>query len=589
MNRIYIPRRQGNKKKKNSDSIILSLLCRMYMFIRNSFSHSIFSMLICGFADREEKFENGFIVSLFKDSPAAALVKKYQNRILGIYEQSCVNKYINLELHRLLTRSGRDYGIFFAFSGIYITVAYIVNRFVRAEATADEGYLIAALIMFAISTLFIFSKGSFSTVICRNRILNFLAFDILGAKKRTLYERPAEISNPSIPLLLGIILGVLCMLFSPVTLLKTLLVIFICVLIMIKTEIGLLAVLASLPLYGKEITVIFSVVTFTSYISKILRNKRSFKFEFSDLFIALATVLGVFVSLIPAVKVPLTAFELISCLLLYFAIKNTVRSWITVKQSISVQVFIFFGICAYYVLTVLLSGSVFTSSILPTELSNVFSHSETVAMLVICLMPYLLVSLKGAGRKRDKMSLLVVMLSGIYTVLSLYSYGAVVCMIICFTAFMLTYSPDTFSAFAVLSAPVSLVIWLLIRLTPDFSLTALIQPAYNSAFDVAVGAYGIFWMVFMLLAVVSFLGYMMSYTNEYYNEYIHKRRMSKMISAPMYSVISLMICSVLMSGVDTFTVFVFFYSQTALGMSMTAYAREQDRIEREWFTGGVRK
>ncbi len=584
-----MPARQDGKKKKKNDSLILSSLCRLYMFIRNTFSHSIFAMLMCTFAHCEKRFEKGYIAAFFKSSRISTFVKKYHRQFLRMYEQSNINKYIELEAHRILTRSSRDYGIFFAFSGVYIIVAFTVNKFVRTGVTADNEYLIASLIMFFISSLFIFSKSSLSAVICKNRVLRFFAFDIFGAEERVIYERETEISNPSIPLLLGMVFGIFCVMLSPMVLIEILLALLICLLTMIRPEVGTLAVMASLPLYGKGITVVYASVTFIAYLLKLLRNKRSFKFEFSDLFITVAAIYCMAVTFIPGAELPLSTFEILACLMLYFSTKNTICSWNAVKRSISVHAFIFFGMCAYYVLVSAVSGSAVASSVLPPALSTVFSNDGTVTMLIISLMPYMLISFRGAGRNRDRMALLTVILTGLYMVFSMYSYGAVACVVICFTFFMLTYSPNTFSAFTVLTFPVSVVIAFALSLAPGYSTEKFIHAAENSVFTDVLKAYGVFWIVLVVFASISFFGYMMSYTNEYYNEYTHKKRMSKMISAPLYSVLNLMICSVLVPGVDTFTAFVLFFTQTGIGMAMTAYAREQDGMEREWFTGGARK
>ncbi len=578
--------RQLRKKKKKNDSVILSLLSRLYIFIRCNFATGIFSGILCACADREKKFADGLTVSLLKNSSVSKFIKKQLNRFSRFVEESTLNDRIRTATQRMLTRSSRDYGIFLASSGVYVLVAFVVNRFLREAEEMSVDSLYSSAILFLLSGLFVFSKETVSTVLCKNKLLEFFTFEIFGAKRHVIYERDDVTSNPSLPVLLGIPMGLLCIFFPPFSVLKLLLILFISFLVLFKTDIGILALLASVPFCDEFATTVFASVTFVSYISKLIRNKKSFRLELSDAFIILSvlsvTVCALFFG---ADGMAASTVKLICCLLIYFCVKNSVRSLSCIKRCMTVQLFALFGVCAYFVIFTALSDTAFISSIFPLHLSSVFSGCNTVAVYLICTMPYLTVAFKDAKRKRDRLSLAVILLLVFYIVFSTYSYAVCMCAAVCFSVFMLTYSPKSFARFTVLAPALALLSWYASKLTPSFSAYGGINSGATALAN-AVDSYGIIWLAFTAVACAVFFGYALSYTNEYYFDITHKKSMTRAVCAPVYSVLFLAICAVFVPNVETDSVMLMFFLQTSLGMATTAYAREQDGIESRWYTGG---
>ncbi len=575
----------GQSNKKKNDSLILSLLSRLYIFIRCSFSHSIFSCILCACANAEERFQKSFIVSFVKNSHLTAFIKNALTRFCRFTESEPIVKFTKQIMNDLLCRSSRDYGIFFASSAVYVMISFIINKFALENDEAGKQSLIVAAVMFALSMLFISSKESLSSMLCRNKICRFITFDIFGATKRVIYERDMVISNPAVPLLLGIPAGVLCILFPPITVLSVFFVSIVTAIILFKTDIGILAALVCVPLNVKEYTVFFASLTVISYIYKVLRNKKTFKFELSDAFVSAAVFAGVLSVSFSHDASAYSAFGLFCCLPLYFCIKNTVRSWNCIKRCIIVQVFAFFAVGSYFVLASALSTELFVETVLPIHLSKLFSDYQTVAMYAVCMLPYLLVAADSANRKRDKFSLILLISVGLFMAFSTYSYGACACVIMCLALFLLTYSARSFSFTAVFTAPLLLILWFAVRSIPDPLLLGYTKDRVGVIAEMTA-VYGYTFTVLLLLACVAFFGYTFLYINECYFDITHKKAISKTVSAPIYSVLFLMLCTVFIPGADHMAVLFMLFIQMSLGMAMTSYASEQDRIENQWYVGG---
>ncbi len=573
-----------NKKKKDGSSV-LSLLSRLYLFIRYAFSHSIVSCILCACADAEEKFQCGFLFNKVKNSSVIGYIKAFLNKLSHLWENNSVNIFVKQKLYGSLARCSRDYGIFFASSGVYVMISFIVNRYVLQNSTVGNSSLTVSAVMFLLSFIFIFSKESLSTVICKNKLLNFIVFEILGAEENVVYERDVEFSSPSVPLMLGMSVGVMCIVFPPLKILALLFILLLFILIFFKTDIGVMAVLVCLPLHDRSFLFMFTAVTVISYICKVLENKRTFKFELSDIFALCSAVFLLLSSVIHRVS-PYALFASVCCILLYFTVKNSVRSWKNIKHCMTVQVFAYCVVCAYCILHSALTQTVFAESVLPVHLSLTFPHYQTVAVYLISTLPYLLLSFDTAHRGRDKASIFALVATGGVMVFSTYSYSACVCFALCLAIFLLTYSVGSFSYSAVFAAPTVLILWFLKNLLPDLSYFNEDNGVGESATSVFAHTFGTVWVVLVLLACLVFFGYVCSYANEYYFRITHRKSISKTVSAPAYSVLSVIICAVSIPDVDAVAILFMLFLQMSFGMAVTSYARQQDAIESEWFIGG---
>lgn len=254
----------------------------------------------------------------------------------------------------VLNSSLRSMGIFLLTFGIYASAIVLLKRFVNLAVGDPSGddLIVSALAAVAGILLSAFGDKSNIAALGNGRIIGSLLTGVLGVNNSSLNKIPPKRAKTSIGVsfLLGSVLGVLTMFFTPLSVLLSLLALAVFAAILNIPEFGLLLSVASFAVLPVKWVYTIAFATLASYFLKCLRLKRNFRFGTSD-----AMVLLLFVSLsIYCAASGRTMFAgehyLLCFVLLYFAAKNLICSERLLMQTFNaLSTGVFLGMVVYVI------------------------------------------------------------------------------------------------------------------------------------------------------------------------------------------------------------------------------------------------
>lgn len=366
-------------------------------------SEKVFSMLKSGmfgyfftsYDEANEKYQNS--IERKKGKIARGRARKKVSRLI---EKSFFVNAIPKCIEWLLRVSLRDYGIMVFVMGALISVLYPLNDYILfLNVTLDM--FISGIAVCVCSVPMIFSSKSLSYNIYRSKLCNTLFFSFLGLNKEKMrvVSEKHRVSLPNIAFFVGIGLGVLSYFIAPLKLLAIIGVLILAYCVLRTPEVGVIAVILSLPFVPTLAMEICVAFVFVCYVLKCIVGKRAFKFEYFDiwvLLVLLTTLIRGAISVNPIASVKET-LATVSFMLSYFVVTNLIRSkeWFRrcllslVTTGIVVSVIaIAQMIIGRISLTVPDLGRIFSYG---QSVTSSFSSPDTLAQFLVAIIPFTIV------------------------------------------------------------------------------------------------------------------------------------------------------------------------------------------------------
>jgi len=437
--------------------IFVYLLDRFADWFYTSIVEGFFGKIFTAYSAEQNAFENSFIKHYFTGNMK---VKEYAHKLRAFLSRNFEDSYLLNKFARFLASLKalplRSFGSFWMSFGIYTIIIYFVKMFVPALTKADVGSLIVGIIACICALPMLFSKGTLISAVGRSACTRLLFAEAFGFREEVFYKKyESSRKYANFMILVGMMCGVLTLLIDPLLIPISILGIIFLVLIFSTPEIGVLISLFFLPFFTflANPTISLSILvllTFLSYVFKIIRGKRIIKVELLDIAVI---VFGVIIYFGGVISVGgeisyLSALLTGSLMIGYFLVVNLMRTqkWLNrcfIALISSATLVSVMGVLQYFFGT--LNVSWLDRDYFPDikgRVTVLFENSNVLAVYLVMIFPLILCSvLHSSGRNRVLafISSLSVFLCVIFT----WSRGAWVALIFSVLLYFLIYSKKT--------------------------------------------------------------------------------------------------------------------------------------------------
>ena len=399
------------KKDKKSKSLIIYYLETFTTFFYQKLASGFFGGLTSTCLDENKLLSSSFLASqVNSSSKVGSLIRKIRFLVAEQFEESRILFLWRRLILFLVGSKLRLYGSFLMTFGIYTGLIYFIKPFIETSAEADLVYLVwgGALSLTALPMLF--TSKTLSQALNSSTFGHFIVSDAFGIPDEKLTVPVAKHGDSySTAIFVGLVFGSVSYFFSPIYVLAAIGVFVLIALIMTSPEIGVVSVLAFLPMFstekGRKALVLMVLLYSLSFFIKLLRGKRVIRFGFSDL---LLLIFSFFLLLSGVFNLwnadPTLTFRMISIIIGCIVAGNlmSTKQW----QRRCAMALVYSGFCTSLVTMWQRSASsvnkafglnIDTSSL---ESSVLFANREYLAaFLLICLIMTITIVYTGEGIK----------------------------------------------------------------------------------------------------------------------------------------------------------------------------------------------
>ena len=454
-------KRTAKKMNKTPDfvavSVFVYLLDRFADWFYASLVEGFFGKIFTAYSAEQKAFENSFIKHYFTGN---LKIKEYARKLRAFLSRNFEDSYLLKRFAKLGSSikaiSIRSWGNFCMSFGIFTIIIYFVKMYVPALTVADVGSLIIGIIACICALPMLFSKGSLISAVGNSRFTRLLFSNAFGYRNEVFekkYTSPRKHANFMI--LFGMICGVLTLLINPLFIPVCILGIITVVLVFSTPEIGVLLSIFLLPFFSflSNPTISLSILvllTFLSYIFKIIRGKRIIRIELLDIVIIAFGVMIYFGGIISVGGEISYLSALLTCSLMigYFLVANLMRTqkWLNrcfVAFASSATIVSVIGILQYFFGT--LNVSWLDRNYFPDikgRVTALFENSNVLATYLIMAFPLILCCfLRSTGKNRALA--MISSLSILVCIVFTWSRGAWLALIFTALLYFLIYSKKT--------------------------------------------------------------------------------------------------------------------------------------------------
>lgn len=288
-----------NKKKRSfserffsllSESLIIGLLLRFTDFIYKKASESLTGRFLTGYNPRRVRRRPIAFsaVGKHKKRPNQSAARKF---FMRGFEQSGILRSVSGFMSSLLYKTVKYYGIFFLSFGLCSCLSSFVigqgtdGRFDTSRLAVGIGLIVAGVLM-------LFNDVTLGEVLCESRGANLILFGFFGARRDTFAVGVPEKKHKGYTACaFGIFLGAVSFYVEPYILLTALAAAIMMYIVLLSPETGTLLMIFLLPFVPTMLLVALTVWTMFSFAVKLIRGKRTLKFESFD--IAVIVFMGI--------------------------------------------------------------------------------------------------------------------------------------------------------------------------------------------------------------------------------------------------------------------------------------------------------
>lgn len=343
-----------NTKKRSlktlmHESLIFGFLFYISDFLCEKFKSSRIVQYFTSYDFYRRQYETSLLSGIVgKISPGIKRRHKVKFAVSGAIENSfIVQKYkalINSLLCRKISYTGGGILTF----GITTAVVYLVNRYLHLGRSELSDFVMGIVMLIA-SLPLIMSRQSWSSVIPKSRIVGGFLCNLADFREDEIRRAHTTGHGFKRSLLIGFLLGLATSFVSGAYIVLGLVGLIAVAVIIYKPEVGCLAIVGLLPFLPTMMLCALVALTAVSYILKLIRGKRTFRFEASDLFVVLfmaILLLGGLSSL--SVSSSIKSAAVFICLMTsYFLITNLVTTTKMIR-SLSIVTVASLLICSLY-------------------------------------------------------------------------------------------------------------------------------------------------------------------------------------------------------------------------------------------------
>ena len=447
----------SENEKKTQKSFFIYYLDTFFEFCYSLLFSGLFGRFFTCYTKTENTFEEGFINrTIIKNKGVVSFFRKIRKFLSRNFADSFIIDKLGATTQKLIAIPLRSYGNFCFSFGIYSILVYFINLLISGTAY-DSTSLYAGLILCVISIPLIMSSSSLAASVYSSKITRFIFVRFFGFKEEAFSPKQHAIKyHSNIMIFLGMVLGMLTLVVSPIIIIGVIISFIAISLIVITPEIGVISSLFLLPFFSFSthptlILVALVLTTTLSYIIKVIRGKRILRFKLIDIFVIGFTVL-IFLSGIISVGGSSSFADMIaacSLLLGYFLVVNLMRSTLWLERCIaaltsSAFIVALIGIFQYFLGT--LETNTFDTayfSDIKGRTVSLFENSNVLGNYLAIVLPFVLAQFIIEKGKYTKLlgffSVVAMAVCAVFT----WSRSAWIAIIISTLVFLFIYSRKT--------------------------------------------------------------------------------------------------------------------------------------------------
>ena len=244
--------------------------------------------------DREEEcFESsvaGFVAGAHHGKKSFR--KSLRRKFASAFDNSLLISVLERIPTHMLSLNMRVYGTFFLVFGFY-TVGMSLLRYVIMDTLVDPDAFVMGVLLVIIGIPMMFIKRALAQVLRESAVCRLVFIKLLRIHEDKFYPRTQrESSRYGVALVLGMLLGALTYFVSPIKLIGALIILITVGVVFSLPEVGIMAMLSVIPFLSvfEHPSLMLSAgvfLTFVSYFVKYLRGKRTMRYGFIGVFVAL--------------------------------------------------------------------------------------------------------------------------------------------------------------------------------------------------------------------------------------------------------------------------------------------------------------
>lgn len=424
-------------------SLILGMLDRLTVTIYRWLKSGLFGFIFTGYPHRSRSAFGEW----FSKTRPAELLERFRRWLCRGVEESLFVHLVHRIAVLLLGCRLKIYGTFLASFGAYTAVCAVVRVLlsgdVSGEALLGQNNLLVALVLILSGIPLILSRKSLSEALCSS----FVGWAIQKVTGFTEEDMAVETGggHVSVAFFVGLFFGIATYEVSPLLLIAGVAALVGAYLVLIRPEIGVLALFFFMPILPTMALLAIEAYTFVCYFIKLIRRKRVFRLEPVDI----AAAAFAFVLLTGGV-ISVSASSLMPALLFvgflgaYFLVVGLIRSveWLsrcTAATVISATLISLYGLFTYFTGTAVMDDAWLDTKLFGSISGRAYATLENPNMygeylaLVIPLAVGILIRRFGGMRKSVTVFCLCVLGAGL---VCSWSRGAMLALIIAMIVFL---------------------------------------------------------------------------------------------------------------------------------------------------------
>lgn len=444
-------------------SLILSFFNAVSLFFAGQAKSGIFGSLFTGYRREDsEKLPSFFEWLFMKIGKEGRILSPLRKGIARKIENSLILSFCSSVFRGMLRISLRFYGIFTFFFSLYTCSIALLKHFALHSAPLFGIDLMVGIALILLSVPCMAVSRCVCDCIKGSRLLSLFLFDFLGIRRASFSCEGTPRGKSNVAIIAGMLFGAMTFFVPPLVFVAAFFGILFLYELLVFPESGVVLIFFLLPFVPTLPLGVFTLFVFFCYVMKLIRSKRTFKFEPIDLAVLLFAVFlfcGGFVSVSSASLKPALMFL---CFLSgYFLTVNLIRSTEWVKR-------VLFSLTSSCLIVSLLgilqklTGSVSTVwqdtemfSYIDGRITSTLENPNVLAEYLVMVFPlFIAVFLTAKGGWKKGLSLLPIGLVGLAIVYT-WSRGAWLGMMIGMVIFLLLFSRHTltFLLFSLCAVP----------------------------------------------------------------------------------------------------------------------------------------
>lgn len=341
-------KKSGKLRTVIDTSVFIFVLKKISDFVHSLICSSKSAQALTSYESLNKKKDESFIVGFLHNiQPRKKKIIDVKNAISESIEKSYILRLINRAFDFLLGCKLRVFGVVFFILGVLSGGTGAIERYLIEPHVLNSTLMWQGIIFAVLSIPLLVSKDDLGNAIVNGRISGAV-IRFFGYKPED-FIRSAVGENMAIPVITGVFLGILSYVIQPFWYLVAVLAIIYARLLFNKPEYSVIITVSTLPFLPTMVICAEIIVTVIAYLMKVIRGKRSLKFDLLDFFVLLFSgvmFLGGVFSVTPSGSLP-PACVFICFITSYFLIVNLIKTKY-LQKKILVLSLVSFAVCSLY-------------------------------------------------------------------------------------------------------------------------------------------------------------------------------------------------------------------------------------------------